>query len=204
MRRVVVMFKVAATGVAPPGLTVAGLGVQVARVGIPVQLRATAAVNPDMEPTDTPTLVEFPASTLTEAGFTATVKSVPVPVRLTVCGLFDASLVATREPVRVPDAVGVKVTAMVQTAPIASELPQLLLWVKSPPGTMLLMLIVAVPVLLSVTDWEALLVPTCWAANVSDGAEKVAIATPCPVPSRGITWVLPAIPLALSVTVSVP
>jgi hypothetical protein len=52
---------------------------------------------------------------------------VPVPVRLTVCGL-PAALSATEiEAVRVPEAAGVNVTLMVQLAPATIELPQLLL-----------------------------------------------------------------------------
>ena len=50
----------------------------------------------------------------------------PVPVSVTVCGLVDALSVMVTAPFRVPVAVGVKVTEMVQVAPAASEVPQLL------------------------------------------------------------------------------
>src|SRR5258706_15082825 len=52
--------------------------------------------------------------------------AVPVPVRLAVCGLPAALSVTVIVPVRVPAAVGVKVTLMVQFAPAATEVPQVL------------------------------------------------------------------------------
>ena len=52
--------------------------------------------------------------------------STPIPLRDRVCGLLLASSVAVRVPVREPSAVGVNVTLMVQVAPAASVLPQLL------------------------------------------------------------------------------
>ena len=75
----------------------------------------------------------------------------PVPVRLTVCvaGLALSAMVTA--PVRVPVAVGLKVTLMVQLAFAATLEPQVLVWEKSPLTVMLVMLRVALPVLLSVT-----------------------------------------------------
>ena len=56
---------------------------------------------------------------------------------------------------RAPLAEGVKVTLIVQLAPAATELPQLLVWAKLlalvPETAMLVMLRAALPVLLSVT-----------------------------------------------------
>jgi hypothetical protein len=63
-------------------------------------------------------------------------------------------------PVRVPVAVGVKVTLMVQEAPAATELPQVLVSAKSPLAEMLVILNAPLPVLVSVTDWAELVVPT--------------------------------------------
>jgi hypothetical protein len=54
-------------------------------------------------------------------------------------------------PVRVPAAVGLKVTLMVQLVPVATLDPQVLVWEKSPLAVMLVMLRVALPVFLSVT-----------------------------------------------------
>ena len=49
---------------------------------------------------------------------------VPIPVRLTFCGLPAALSVTLSIAVRVPDAVGLNSTLMLQLAPAASELPQ--------------------------------------------------------------------------------
>jgi len=49
----------------------------------------------------------------------------PVPVRLAVCGLFVALSVTLSVAVRVPAAVGLKVTLIVQFAPAATLAPQL-------------------------------------------------------------------------------
>jgi hypothetical protein len=57
-------------------------------------------------------------------GVTMTVV-VPVPVRVTVCGEFDAASVTESVPVRVPPAVGVNVTLTVQLIPAFSVVPQL-------------------------------------------------------------------------------
>ena len=51
----------------------------------------------------------------------------PVPLRLTVCGLFAALSVKVRVPVAAPVAVGVNVTPTVQLAPAAMLAPQVLL-----------------------------------------------------------------------------
>ena len=55
-----------------------------------------------------------------------TTAAVPVPERLTACGLPLALSVMLSEAVRLPLAAGVKVTLMVQLAPAATELPQVL------------------------------------------------------------------------------
>ena len=80
----------------------------------------------------------------------------PVPVRLTVCGLPPALSLIETEPVRAPEAVGVKVTVTVQWAPGAIELPQLFVWAKSPPAVMPVRFSAAPPVLLRVTVWAPL------------------------------------------------
>ena len=88
----------------------------------------------------------------------------PVPERLTACGLPLALSVMLSEAVRLPEAEGVKVTLIVQLAPAATELPHVLVRAKSPalvPATaMLVMLKVALPVLLRVTVRAVLVVPT--------------------------------------------
>ena len=85
---------------------------------------------------------------------------VPVPVRATVCGLPVALSVTVIDPLRAPPAVGVKITEMVQFAPAATEAPHVLVWLKSPLATMLVIDKGAVPVFVSVTVCAALEVPT--------------------------------------------
>jgi hypothetical protein len=66
--------------------------------------------------------------------------------------------------VRVPGPVGAKVILIVQLPPAATELPQLLLWLKSPgllpANTKLVMPKAAFPVLVRRMAWAALVVPT--------------------------------------------
>jgi hypothetical protein len=130
----------------------------------------------------------------------------PVPVRVTICGLVDVELsVMLREAVRVPPAAGVKVTLMVQLALAATELPQVLVWAKSPesvPVTATVIgLRVAFPVLLRVTDCAALVVPRFWLLKVRLAGERVTTG-PVLIPLRAITCV--PVPAALSVIVRVP
>jgi len=66
----------------------------------------------------------------------------------------------TSVPDRKPNAVGVKVTLMVQLAPIATAGGQLFVWAKSPVVVMLLMLSVDVPVFVRRTVWAVVVEPT--------------------------------------------
>ena len=82
----------------------------------------------------------------------------PVPLRATDCGLPAALSLMDPLALRVPMAVGLKVTVIVQEAPAAKVLGlmgQLLVWAKSPGlvplRLMLLMVRAAVPLLVSVT-----------------------------------------------------
>ena len=88
---------------------------------------------------------------------------VPVPVRLTDCGLPLALSAMVIAPLRVPVAVGVKVTMIVQLPPAATELPQVLFWAKSPPFVPVtaieLIVNCAPPMLVKVTAWGLLVVP---------------------------------------------
>ena len=89
----------------------------------------------------------------------------PVPVRLTVCGLPAALSLTLSVALLVPLTVGENVTLMVQLAPWATELPQLVVSAKSllfdPVMAMLVMLKEDEPLLVSVTGWDGLVVPTC-------------------------------------------
>jgi hypothetical protein len=61
-----------------------------------------------------------------ELGAGASEKSIPLPERAAVCGLPGALSVMVAAPVRVPVAVGVNVTLIVQFALAASDAPQVL------------------------------------------------------------------------------
>ncbi len=59
-------------------------------------------------------------------------RAVPVPVSETVCALFEAVSVTVSVPLRVPLAVGVKVTFTIQLELTATLGPQVLVCAKSP------------------------------------------------------------------------
>src|ERR1035437_3699182 len=111
----------------------------------------------------------------------------PVPVRVTVCGDPAALSVMVTDALRLPAAVGVNVTEMLQLPPAATLAPQVLVCAKSPGfapfKTMLLIRRAPDPVLLSVTDWAVLVVPTFWLANVRlpEVSDTIGTATPVPV-----------------------
>ena len=81
-----------------------------------------------------------------------TLMVVPVPLKLTVCGLVGALSVIVIVPVGVPAPVGVKVTEIVQLALALRLEPQLLVWTKTLLAIeILVMLSVAFPLLVRVT-----------------------------------------------------
>ena len=88
------------------------------------------------------------------------VKSEPFPPRLITCGLPGALSVIVIEPVFEPEEDGVNVTLIVQLACTAREVPQVLLWVKSPVAAMLVIVRGAEPVLVKTTCCAALAIPT--------------------------------------------
>lgn len=96
---------------------------------------------------------------------------VPLPLRLTMCGLPLALSVTERLPARAPVAVGVNVTLMVHVFEPAvagrvlglmgqADAP-VLVAAKSPEAAMELIVSGPVPELVSVTGFAALVVPTC-------------------------------------------
>jgi hypothetical protein len=91
------------------------------------------------------------------------------------------------EPARAPLAVGSKVTEMVQLAAAARVVPQVLVWAKLealvPATLMPVMFMEPVPVLVRVTVWAAVVVPTtCWVEKARDEAERPATgAVPVPL-----------------------
>ena len=84
--------------------------------------------------------------------------AIPVPDRVTVCGLPVASSVTVIVPGWLPAAVGVKVTLMEQLAPAAREAGQVLVWAYGALARMLVMFSAAVPPLVRVTVCAALVV----------------------------------------------
>ena len=86
--------------------------------------------------------------------------SVPVPNRWMVCVGGPALSLMVITPVRSPITVGVNVAVIMQDAPTATLLPQVLVWVKFPFAVMLLVVRGSVPLFLRVTVFPALVVPT--------------------------------------------
>jgi hypothetical protein len=125
----------------------------------------------------------------------------PVPLSEVFCGLPAASSVALSVPVRVPPAVGVNVTLIVQFVPGARVAPQLFVSAKSPLAVMLEMLSTAFPEFVNLTSCAGLVVPGARLPNVRPEGERAATgAAETPVPERETDCGLPE---ALSVTESV-
>src|SRR3982074_1099636 len=83
-----------------------------------------------------------------------------------------------RAPVRLPVALGLKVTPMVQLAPATRLLPQVLLLTRKSPLAAMLVIpsaSVASPVLVKVTVCGAPVVPTFVDGNVSEVAESAGL-----------------------------
>jgi hypothetical protein len=103
----------------------------------------------------------------------------PTPERPTVCGLPPALSVMVTDAVRLPLAVGVNITLIVQLPPAASELPHVFVCAKSPAFApviaMLDRLKPALPVLPRVTVWGALVEPTAWFPKARLAGERLAL-----------------------------
>jgi hypothetical protein len=100
--------------------------------------------------------------------------------------------------------VGANVTLIVQLVATASELPQVLIWAKSPGFVpvmpMLLMVNKDVPVLLSVTGMAELVVPTAWLPNPMLAGDNATTGAR-PIPVSGTLCGLPP-PLSVTVTLA--
>jgi hypothetical protein len=101
-------------------------------------------------------------------------------------------------PLLVPPATGLKVTEIVQLALAITEVPQVLVWEKSPLAVMPEMVSEALPALVRVTVCAVLLVPDIWAGKVSEEDDKLTTA-PIPFPLK---LTVCGLPLALSVKFS--
>src|SRR6516162_3421870 len=126
--------------------------------------------------------------------------TVPVPLRLTVCGLPGALSLTDNVPVRLPCCLGANVTAIVQLARMAKLEPQVLVCPKSPVVAMLAIASIAVPLLVNVTDCAGLVVFTSCVPNAMLAGERVAFGPDItPMPLNAICCGLAA---ALSVMVT--
>jgi hypothetical protein len=126
----------------------------------------------------------------------------PVPVKVTICGLVLALSVMVNVPLSGPVVVGAKLTLMVQFVPAArvEELAgQLLVSEKLALVTMLVIVRGTVPVLLTVTGCEALVVPTPWLPKEGRLEGETVTVGAAAVPLKVTIWVP-----ALSVIVRVP
>ena len=101
----------------------------------------------------------------------------PVPVSVTLCGLTEELYKRVTEAVRVPVAVGWKITLIVQLAPAATLDPQLFVCAKSlgfiPASAMLERLKSALPALVRVMVWGALMAPMGWLSIVMLVVERL-------------------------------
>jgi hypothetical protein len=171
----------------------------IVRVTPPVLVNVT-----DCEELDVPTgslpKDKLVAESETAAGLT------PVPVRVIDCGDPAALSVMVMAAVSAPKTVGLKWPWMVQLAPDATEAPQLFPNAKEdafvPVTAMLEMVRVAPPVLVNVTDCEALDVPTGSLPKDKLVAESETAAGLTPVPVRVIDCGDPA-PLSVMVMAAV-
>ena len=97
-------------------------------------------------------------------GESVTCGATPVPVTVTLCGEPAALSAMATEADRLPAAEGLKVTETVQLAATASEVPQVLVWLKSAALVPVIVTLVidsaAVPEFETVIVWAVLVVPT--------------------------------------------
>jgi hypothetical protein len=98
----------------------------------------------------------------------------PVPVRLTVCGLFEALSLNVSVPPREPVAVGKNFTLIVHVAPAAMLAPQVLVAIEKSPLVEMLENASAVFLrFVSVTDLAALTLPTATVPRLKVATESV-------------------------------
>lgn len=184
-----------------PGAIEVGLNAQLA-AALPEQVRLMLPVKPNWVVAVMVKVVEsVPRATLAVlVGDESEKAATPPPRSGTTCGLPAASSVMVSVPVRVPVAVGVKVTLISQLAPAATEAPQVLVSAKSPLTATLLMVNGALPVFVRVTVCGALVMPMPWLLKLRPVRERNTRGA-TPMPPRETTR---GLPVASSVTVMVP
>jgi hypothetical protein len=107
-----------------------------------------------------------------------TTGSVPVPLKVTVCVLPATKLllsVMVRVPVSGPVSVGEKVTLILQERPASTLLPHLLVSPKLALAVILVIVSAALPMLLRVTGFDTLVVPTTCSSKSRADAESFAV-----------------------------
>jgi len=125
--------------------------------------------------------------------------TMPVPDSATVCGLFAASSLIVSVPVNGPSCVGVKTTPILHFLPTASEPAQVFAeTAKFPLVVTLLNITGAVPELVTVMFFAALLVLIACLAKVSEVRESVT-APPPPCPNSRLKTVPHPLPQLLLV-----
>ena len=127
------------------------------------------------------------------AGIGAAVAASPVPVSATVCGLPEALSVVVRVPVRVPEAVGVKVTVTTHSAralSVAPAPPQLFDCAKSPEVAIPVIESGLLPVFVRMMGCPGLVVPIAWLPNERLVGQRVAAGASIAFPERStmIVW----------------
>lgn len=138
-----------------PAVSGFGETVQMASKGAPLHVKLTLWLNPSSPAKPKVYDAVWPAATLAvveEPEAAASVKSSPIPLNFTLCGLFGALSAMLSVPVIGPAAVGSKVTEMVQLAPALRDVPQVLVSEKAPSTAMLEIFSAMPPMLLNVTD----------------------------------------------------
>lgn len=128
---------------------------------------------------------------------------VPVPERLTSCGLPTPLSVSVTDAVKDPEEEGSNSTLMVQVPCSPKLVPQLLPSIKqlglAPASEIPEMLSVAVPVFFTVMLFAELVVPVVWLPKARLLAERLTRGLAIPVPERSTDC---GLPLALSTTVT--
>ena len=107
----------------------------------------------------------------------------PMPDKAIFCGLPEALSVIVTLPARPPVAVGANVTEIWQLPPAARDVLQVFVSPKSPEAAIPVMLSALLPVLVKVTIWGVLVVPTGCEAKLNEFGLKSAIG-PSAVPAK--------------------
>jgi hypothetical protein len=175
----------------PPTVNGFGETVQVDCEGAPVQVKVTVPLMPPCPPTLKVKVAVCPRVTLAvveDPAGVVKVKSSPVPLSATLCGLLTALSLNETLPEAAPPAVGVKVTATVQVLLAATGLddeqvvPEAAMANGPLTADAALMVRLALPLLVRVMVCALLVLPIIWAVKVR-GADKLT-AGAVPVPLR--------------------